>query len=370
MRISLVIYGRLDTLTGGYLYDRFLVEALRERGHQVNVISLALKPYPLSLLDNLFYRPTELRSNRMCDLMLQDTLCHPSLICLNRKTRAGRRPTIIGIVHQLLCRQPRARILNCVYGWMERTYFRTLDGYLFTSRFNRDAARPLIGREALARVVTPAGDRLGRIASTHAILERSQRAGPLKLLFVGNLSPVKGLDQLLESLSRLPFAMWRLTIVGSLSTDSGYARRIRNLISSLGLSSQAHLEGAVDGERLRALYMDAHVFVMPFAHESFGIAALEAMAFGLPVIGLVESGLREFVRHAQNGFLVAAHDHEAVRRHLEQLYHNRDRLAAMGQAALQTFSARPTWDQTMRCGCEILEHMAASRQRLNDPSLI
>ena len=40
MHIGLIIYGSLDTLTGGYLYDRLLVEQLRHRGDQVDVISL------------------------------------------------------------------------------------------------------------------------------------------------------------------------------------------------------------------------------------------------------------------------------------------------------------------------------------------
>jgi glycosyltransferase involved in cell wall biosynthesis len=102
---------------------------------------------------------------------------------------------------------------------------------------------------------------------------------------------------------------------------------------------------------------------MPFAHEGFGIAALEAMAFGLPVIASGAAGTGEFVRHEANGFLVAPKDHAAVRRHLELLYHNRDRLAAMGRAALRTFSAQPTWEKSMRTACEFLEELAAVRRR-------
>jgi glycosyltransferase involved in cell wall biosynthesis len=367
MRIGLVIYGRLDTLTGGYLYDRQLVEALRARGHRVEVIPLSVKPYALRLLDNLSDRRAGLPAGRSWDLILQDGLCHPSLIGLNRRIRAARGPVLVAIVHQVLCRQPHARGLATAYGWVEKTYFRTLDGFLFTSRFNRDAARPLIGRQAPLAVVPPAGDRLGRIPSDRDILERSRRPGPLELLFVGNLSPVKGLDRLLESLAPLPFATWRLTVVGSLTTDSGHTRRIRDQISSRGLGSQVDLAGPVDGETLRARYLAAHLFVMPFAHEGFGIAALEAMAFGLPVIGSAEGGVGEFVRPAQNGHLVAARDHAAVRRHIEGLHADRDQLAAMGRAALQTFAARPSWAEAMRRGCGVLERMAAAAQRPQDP---
>jgi glycosyltransferase involved in cell wall biosynthesis len=360
MRIGLVIYGRLDTLTGGYLYDRFLVNALRGRGHRVDVVSLSSKPYALCLLDNLSCNSEALRAGRKWDLLLQDELCHPSLVRINRRIRARHRSKIVGIVHQVLCRQPNRRFLQFIYAWMERNYFHTLDGLLFTSHFNSDAAQSLIGRKVARWIVPPAGDRLGRIAPARSIPERSHRAGPLELLFVGNLSPVKGLDQLLESISRLPPAMWRLTVAGSLTADFKHVRRIRELISSRGLGAQVQLLGAVDGENLRAGYTAAQVFIMPFAREGFGIAALEAMGFGLPVIGSAESGVREFVRHAENGFLVGSRDHEAVRRHIEVLHSDRSRLAAMGQAALQTFSASPSWDQTMRRGCEFLERLAST----------
>ncbi len=361
MQVGLVIRGRIDTLTGGYLYDRFLRDALCARGHRVEVISLPLKPYAWGLLDNLSGATTARLTHRRWDLLLQDGLCHPSLIRANRRIRVRRRSTIVAIVHQVLCRQPRRRLLNCAYGWMERLYFRTTDGFLLTSRYTRDAARRLAADNAPMQVVPPAGDRLGQSLSQQAILERSHRAGPLQLLFVGNLSPVKGLDSLLESLSRLPPAMWRLAVAGSLTADRKHTRAIRNFISGRAMGAQVQLLDTVDGDHLRALFTSAQVFVMPFAHESFGIAALEAMGFGLPVIGSEDGGVREFVHHARNGFLVAAGDHAAVGRHLEFLHNDRARLAAMGLAARQTFSTSPSWAQSMQRACEFLEGVAGAR---------
>ncbi len=52
MKIGLVIYGRLDTLSGGYLYDRQMAAALRQRGHRVAVVSLPAGPYALRLALN------------------------------------------------------------------------------------------------------------------------------------------------------------------------------------------------------------------------------------------------------------------------------------------------------------------------------
>ena len=53
MRLCLMIYGRLDFLTGGFIYDKFLVEHLRQKGHTVDVVSLPWRRYGRLLLDNI-----------------------------------------------------------------------------------------------------------------------------------------------------------------------------------------------------------------------------------------------------------------------------------------------------------------------------
>jgi len=62
-------------------------------------------------------------------------------------------------------------------------------------------------------------------------------------------------------------------------------------------------QGWLDRAALRALYRGSHAFVLPSRHESFGIAALEARAAGLPVIGRAGNGLAEFIRDGEDGFL-------------------------------------------------------------------
>ncbi len=56
MKIGLVIYGSLDTLSGGYMYDRMLVDYLRAEGDTVEIISLPWRNYAAHLTDNLSFR--------------------------------------------------------------------------------------------------------------------------------------------------------------------------------------------------------------------------------------------------------------------------------------------------------------------------
>jgi len=360
MPIALVLYGRLDTLTGGFLYDRYLVEALQRRGHRVEVMGLPWRRYGACLLDN-FSRGL---CDRLCcgpwDLILQDELVHPSLFRLNRRIRRRSSTPIVSIVHQILCRQPRRRWFNLAYRQVERAYLQTADAFIFNSAATRDQVRQLVGKTLPHCVARPAGSRLGVLSSQGLIAEKSRQSGPLELLFVGHLSPVKGLHALLAGLARVPRDMWRLTLVGDMVADRRCVRRARETIARHGLEKQVVFRGRLDGEDLKAVYSRSHVFAMPFAHEGFGIAALEAMGFGLPAIGSSAGGVREFVRHGENGFLVAPGDHESVRRHIEALHRDRGRLIAMGTAAFNTGCAWPSWQQTLEPACVFLEKLMAS----------
>jgi len=79
-----VVYGGLDNTSGGYLYDRTLVEYLRDRGDDVNVISLPERPYRQRLRDNLPGTDSS-RLDGQYDVLLQDELCHPSLLVPRRR---------------------------------------------------------------------------------------------------------------------------------------------------------------------------------------------------------------------------------------------------------------------------------------------
>jgi glycosyltransferase involved in cell wall biosynthesis len=91
----------------------------------------------------------------------------------------------------------------------------------------------------------------------------------------------------------------RLVIAG----DGPERDTLSRQAAELGIGSRVELPGHLPREELRDLYARAHVFVLPSERESFGIAALEARAAGLPVIAMLASGVRDFVRQGVDGLL-------------------------------------------------------------------
>lgn len=78
---------------------------------------------------------------------------------------------------------------------------------------------------------------------------------------------------------------------------------LERLIAARGLGSEVELGGRVTHEEMRQVYARSDVFVLPSLEESFGIAALEARAAGLPVVVMRESGPAAFIRHGLEGLL-------------------------------------------------------------------
>lgn len=92
-------------------------------------------------------------------------------------------------------------------------------------------------------------------------------------------------------------------MTATISGDGPLMARARAFVVDHGLD-WIHLPGRMTRDELAALYASADVFVQPTVRESFGLAALEARAAGLPVIGFAGSGLSEFVTDGVNGLLV------------------------------------------------------------------
>ena len=143
MRVGLVIYGDLNTISGGYLYDRMLVQHLRAAGHTVRVISLPWRNYGRHLCDNLDMGL--LRRLRVLDIdvLLEDELNHPSLAWANRRLAGDVRYPIISIVHHLRSDEAHSQPWLALYRRVEARYLRSVEGYIFNSRTTCDVVERL-----------------------------------------------------------------------------------------------------------------------------------------------------------------------------------------------------------------------------------
>ncbi len=127
------------------------------------------------------------------------------------------------------------------------------------------------------------------------------------LLHVSNLRPVKRLDTVIDILALVRRRIRaRLVIVG----DGPERARTEALAADAGLTE--HLEIVGEIEDVQPLLSAADVFLLPSAQESFGLAALEAMACGLPVVASRVGGLPEVIRHGETGFLHPPGDADAM----------------------------------------------------------
>ncbi len=348
MRIGLVIYGSLDTLSGGYLYDRKLVEQLRFLGHQVEVFSLAWRDYAKHLGDNLDFAWRQRLADADVDLMLQDELNHPSLLLANRRRRRAHAPyPVVSIVHHLRCSEmEHSPLLNALYREVERVYLNSVDALLCNSRTTRHSVEALLRAPKPTCVALPAADHIPAAAITLAELaDRARAGGPLRLLFVGNLIPRKGLHTILDGVALLPADSWSLTVVGRSDADHDYTKLIRERCR-LFAPGAVTFTGRVDDHTLATLYRSHHLLAVP-SYEGFGIVYLEAMRWGLPVIASTAGAAREIVTHGANGFLITPGHARAFAKYVAQLHANREHLLALGDAARYAYRDHPTWQQSM-----------------------
>jgi glycosyltransferase involved in cell wall biosynthesis len=352
MKIGLIIYGSLDTMSGGYLYDRQLVKSLKKRGDQVEIISLPWRNYAAHLTDNFhFHLP------RGFDLIIEDELNHPSLLSANW----GKHPCpVVSLVHNLHSLEPRSAWQNDLYRVVERSYLNSVDGFIFNSNTTCDAVQALIGEQKPFVVANPPTDRFGSRLNENQIRSRANETNPFRLLFLGNVIPLKGLHVLLEAL-RHPAFDFRLDVVGSLIIDPTCAHKMQEKAKKYGLSSKVFFHGILDSEALIERFEHAQVMVMPSSYEGFGIAYLEGMGFGLPAIATTSGAASEFITNGENGYLIPPENSLVLAERLTTLANDRELLARMSINALKRYQGQPTWEETLDCIRDFLLQMIITK---------
>jgi glycosyltransferase involved in cell wall biosynthesis len=340
MKLGLIIYGSLDTMSGGYLYDRKLVAYLQEQGDEVKIISLPWRNYLSHLSDNLYFHlPAGL------DILIEDELNHPSLLAANSKKHTY---PVVCLVHNLHSSEKRPSWQNWFIRAVERAYLRSADSFIFNSKMTRTSVYTLLENEHPEEkpfiIATPGGDRLGSL-TPQEVNARAVAPGPLRLLFLANVTPLKGLNILLDALNgqNLDF---QLDVVGSLKVAGDYASDMQQFIIANGMQQRVTFHGVLDGDLLIDKIKKAHVLVIPSFYEGFGISYLEGMAFGLPAIGTTSGAIPQLISNGENGYMIKPGDSKRLAKHLNDLVSDRELLARLSLNALQQFKLQPTWKQS------------------------
>ncbi len=365
MKIGLIVYGPLDRISGGYLYDRKLVDYLRKQGDDVDVLALPWRNYFALLRDNLQYRLPG-----GYDLLIQDELNHPSLLVANSFKHAC---PVISLVHHLRSSEPGPAWLQNFYGLFERSYLRSVDGFIFNSSTTRREVEANLKTGLPAVIAYPPTDRFGEPIAELMVIARAAESGPLRLVFLGNIIARKGLHILLDALGLLSTRCWvssphspggtpigfHLDIAGSLHIEPRYSISMTSKVTELGLGACVQFHGVLEEGPLSTLLNLAHVLVVPSLYEGFGIAYLEGMCFGLPAIGTPAGGATEIITDGVDGFLVPPGNHVVLADRLESLARDRGLLCRMGLAARQRYLGQPTWTDTAAKIRKYLVHLVA-----------
>jgi len=171
------------------------------------------------------------------------------------------------------------------------------------------------------------------------------------VLFVGRLTPHKGVDRLIEALHENS----ELRVVGSGGHDPNPPEReYPNLLRRLAAQRRVEFLGVVDEADLPALYRAAQVLALPSVEltcygrkiavaELLGLAGIEAMASGTPVVASRLGGLPEVVEHGVTGFLVEPGNTAELRWRLAQVLGDRRLAKRLGRNARERFLETFTW---------------------------
>lgn len=348
--LHFVVPGDLDQLTGGYIYDRRIVDELRDLDVPVIVHTLR-GTFPM--VDHLARR----EGARFAEAMprgatvVVDGLALPALY--DHAAELGRRTTLMAVVHHPLflerdlSRPERQRIAE-----EEAQALSHCAGVLVPSARTRADVAALGIAETAIRVVepgleTPPSAPRGR---------RSGNGGPLNLLCVGTIIERKGHVDLIEALSLLADRPWRLDCVGSLDRDPRAVASLRAALVRTGLTARVELHGEVSPETLGRLYSRADLFVLASRHEGYGMALAEAMSYGIPVVSTCAGAISHTVPE-EAGILVPPGDIGAIADALRQLMSETPKRHAMGQAARAV--RRHTWPEAARQFLEAIESIGS-----------
>lgn len=349
-----LIPGRLETRTGGYEYDRRIIDGLRARAWKVEVRALD-DSFPQPTDEALAHARRVLAGIPDSMTVLVDGLALGAMPDVARGE--ARRLRLVGLVHHPLAGESGIdRATADRLAASERLALEQVRQVVVTSEGTAAALSSYgVGPERIA-VVEPGTDR--------APLARGAADGPIQLLCVGSLSPRKGHEILIRALARLRDRAWSLTCVGGAVRNSDSAARLRALLHAEQLVDRVHLVGEADSAAIAGYYDRSDLFVLATLYEGYGMVVAEALARGLPVLSTPTGAIAELVG-TDAGRLIAPGDIDGWTEALAAMFDPTVRARA-AEGARRVRLRLPTWDMAIDKMAEALTEREGPHDRTGE----
>lgn len=337
LTVSFAIPGDLATRTGGYGYDRRLLQLLPQAGVQVSHLALP-GGFPAPDAAELAQTARLLQSVPAPDTLLIDGL---ALGVLPEAVLTRLHVPVVALVHH-----PLGLETGLAPGERERLLASETQAL-------RHVRHVIVTSALTARLVVQALDfDASRITVAEPGTDAALRAlgsgsYPAALLAAGSIIPRKGYDVLVAALARLRDIDWHLVLAGSPARAPQTAQALSAQIAALGLAERITLRGDLEPADLDAAYDSADIFVLSSHFEGYGMVLAEAMARGLPVVTTRGGAAAETVPDAA-ALKVPPADPPALALALRRMITDKGLREACAEEAWQAGQNLPRWEETAR----------------------
>jgi len=334
--VLFAIPGDISTPTGGYRYDRRVMEELAAFGWKAKLLSLP----------GDFPSPTK-ASLRATERILKAT--PNDAVILFDGLAFGALPS------ELLNKVPRRYVALVHHPLALETGISPARAAEFTNREREALARAkriiATSQHTADLLLRDFGVSKNRISVAEPGTDPAPRAtggeNPPRLISVGAITPRKGFDTLVAALAKIADLAWTCHIVGSLHRDFDAVAALNSQIAAENLQERIKLLGPLSDEKLAAEYDRATLFVLPSYFEGYGMAFTEAIARGLPIVACKGGAVTKTVP-ADVGVLVKAGDAEAFAKNLRWLLSDSVEIKRRAEAAWRHAERMPRWRDTAR----------------------
>ena len=349
-RLVFAIPGDLITATGGYIYDRHIIEGLRTKGWDVQVLGLGEGfPYP----------DVQTR-HKACESLLSLEADVPLVIdglafgvLPEVAAQLQQRHPLIALVHHPLA-------FETGLSAEQSTHFKDTERRALVHATRVVVTSPATLKDVVEHFAVPRDTITSILPGTDRVLKISKPTaqGPLQLLSVGSVVKRKGFDVLLAALAQLIDLPWQLTIAGDLTRDDQAVAQLHLDLDRFDLLKRVRVLGAVESAQLQQLYAQADVFVLASHFEGYGMAYAEALAQGLPVIGTTAGAIPDTVP-VTAGLLAEPGDVDSLQQALRKIIQDQTLRQSLAQGALLAAERQPSWADSAALFDEAVERARA-----------